>query len=268
MFKIGEFSKLSQVTVKTLRYYDQIGLLKPAEVDRWTSYRYYSASQLPRINRILALKDLGLSLDQIAQLLEDDLSPDQIRGMLRLKQAEIQQQVQEERARLDRVEWRLKQIEREETMPTQEVVIKKVPPIAVASVRDTVPVTQIGQLFGDVFAYLDQHKASPAGPTIGIYYDEEFHEEGVDVEAAVPVSEPVPTGERVKSRELPAVEEVACIIHEGNFDNLSGTYGQLMAWIEANGYRMAGPIREVYVQFTGPDATTNITEIQIPVEKA
>ena len=100
MFKIGEFSKLSHVTVKTLRYYDQIGLLTPAEVDRWTSYRYYSASQLPRLNRILALKDLGLSLDQIARLLDDDLPLDQIRGMLRLKQVELQEQLEEEQTRL------------------------------------------------------------------------------------------------------------------------------------------------------------------------
>lgn len=268
MFKIGEFSRFSQVTVKTLRYYDKLGLLKPAEIDPFTGYRYYSASQLPRINRILALKDLGLSLDQITQLLEDDLSPDQIRGMLRLKQSEIQEQVQEEQARLARVEWRLKQIEREETMPTQEVVLKKVPPIAVASVRDIVPTTGIGQLFGEVFAYLGQHRVNPAGPTMGIYYDEEFCEEAVDVETAVPVSESVPTGERVKSRELPAVEEMACIVHEGTFDNLAGTYGQLMAWIEANGYRMAGPIREVYMQWAGADDASNITEIQLPVEKA
>jgi DNA-binding transcriptional MerR regulator len=268
MFKIGEFSRFSQVTVKTLRYYDKLGLLKPAKIDRFTGYRYYSANQLPRINRILALKDLGLSLDQVAQLLEDDLSPDQIRGMLRLKQAEIQEQVQEEQTRLARVEWRLKQIEREETMPTQEVVLKKVPPIAVASVRDIVPITGIGQLFDEVFAYLGQHSVNPAGPTMGIYYDEEFREEAVDVETAVPVSESVPTGERLKSRELPAVEEMACIVHEGTFDTLAGTYGQLMAWIEANGYRMNGPIREVYVQFTGPDATTNITEIQLTVAKA
>ena len=148
MFKIGEFSRFSQVSVKTLRYYDQIGLLKPAEVDDFTGYRYYSASQLPRINRILALKDLGLSLKQITQLLEEDMTPDQIRGILRLKQVEIQQQVQQEQARLARVEWRLKQIEREETMPTQEVVLKKVPPIEVVSVRDIVPTTGISQLFG------------------------------------------------------------------------------------------------------------------------
>ncbi len=124
MFKIGEFSKLSRVTVKTLRYYDEIGLLKPAEVDRFTSYRYYSVSQLPRLNRILALKDLGLSLDQIGQLLKDDLSPEQIRGMLRLKQAEIRQQVQEEQARLARVEQRLRYIEQEDKMPNYDVVIK------------------------------------------------------------------------------------------------------------------------------------------------
>jgi len=97
--------------VKTLRYYDEIGLLKPAQVDRFTGYRYYSEDQLPRLNRILALKDLGLSLEQIGRLLDDDLPPAQLRGMLRLKQAEIQQCVEEEQARLARVEMRLRQIE-------------------------------------------------------------------------------------------------------------------------------------------------------------
>jgi DNA-binding transcriptional MerR regulator len=116
MFRIGEFSKLSHVPAKTLRYYDQIGLLAPAEVDRFTGYRYYSASQLPRLHRILAMKDLGLSLSQIGQLLEEDLSTDQIRGMLLLKRTEIQQQVEAEQARLARVEWRLKQIEEEISM--------------------------------------------------------------------------------------------------------------------------------------------------------
>jgi DNA-binding transcriptional MerR regulator len=111
MFKIGEFSRISQVSAKTLRYYDEIGLLTPARVDRFTGYRYYSADQLPRLNRILALKDLGLSLEQIAALLDDDLPPAEIRGMLRLKRVEIQQHLEEEQARLARVEARLKQIE-------------------------------------------------------------------------------------------------------------------------------------------------------------
>jgi effector-binding domain-containing protein len=268
MFKIGEFSRLSQVTVKTLRYYDKLGLLKPAEVDRFTSYRYYSASQLPRLHRILALKDLGLSLDQIGQLLEDDLPPDQIRGMLRLKQVEIQQQVQEEQERLARVEQRLRQIELEEAMPSQEVVLKKVPAQPVAAVRDTAPeYSAIGQLLGEVFGHLGQHKVGPAGPPIGIYHDHEYREKDVDIEAAVPVAGAVPEGERVKARELPAAE-VACIVHQGSFDTLSGTYGQLMGWVESNGYRISGPTREVYVQWQEDDPSGNVTEIQLPVEKA
>ena len=271
MFKIGEFSKLSHMTVKTLRYYDEIGLLKPAKVDRFTSYRYYSADQLPRLNRILALKDLGLSLDQIARLLDEDLPADQIRGMLRLKQVELQEQLEEEQARLARVEQRLRQIEQEETMSTQEVAVKNIPAQAVASVRDVIPsYGDLGQLFGEIFAYLGQHRITPAGPPIGIYHDHEFREQDVDAEVAVPVTGSIPEGDRVKKRELPAVEEMACIIHQGSYETIGGTYGQLMAWIEANGYRMVGPVHEVYVQGpgSGGDPSIYVTEIQLPVEKA
>jgi DNA-binding transcriptional MerR regulator len=151
MLKIGEFSRFSQVTVKTLRYYDEIGLLKPAKVDRFTGYRYYSAQQLPRLNRILALKDLGLALDQIAQLLEGDLSPDQIRGMLRFKQIELEEQLQEEQARLRRVEQRLRRIEQEETMPMQEIALKQIPAQTVVSVRDTIPISNLGQYLNAAF---------------------------------------------------------------------------------------------------------------------
>ncbi len=270
MFKIGQFSRFSRVTVKTLRYYDKIGLLKPAEIDRFTGYRYYSASQLPRLNRILALKDLGLSLEQIAQLIDGDLSPDQIRGMLRLKQVEIQGRLEEEQARLARVEWRLRQIEQEEAMSTQEVVIKSIPAQAVVSVRDTVPVSGISQLFDEVFGHLCRHSIAPAGPPFAIYYDEEFREGKMDTEIAAPVAGAVPADERVQARELPAVEQMACLIHAGGYETVGGTYGQLMAWAEANGYRVAGPVREVYLQGpeSGPDPSTYITEIQFPVEKA
>jgi DNA-binding transcriptional MerR regulator len=92
MLKIGEFSRLSQVTVKTLHHYDEIGLLKPSQTDPFTSYRYYALDQLPRLHSIMALKELGLSLDEIAQVLLEDLPPEQIRGMYRLKRAELQQQ--------------------------------------------------------------------------------------------------------------------------------------------------------------------------------
>ncbi len=138
MIKIGDFSKLSQVSIKALRYYDEMELLKPISVDRFTSYRYYSVSQLPRLNRILALKDLGLSLEQIGQVLNQGISPEQLRGMLRLKHAELQQDITEEQARLARVEARLNHIAMEGVMPNYEVVLKQVEPQLVAEVRGTV----------------------------------------------------------------------------------------------------------------------------------
>jgi DNA-binding transcriptional MerR regulator len=117
MLKIGEFSRLSQVTVATLHHYDEIDLLKPAQIDPFTNYRYYSVEQLSHIHRIMALKELGLSLEQIGLMLDEDVSTEQIRGMLRLKRAEIQQVVREEQQRLTRVEFRLRMIDAEDNFP-------------------------------------------------------------------------------------------------------------------------------------------------------
>src|SRR5215475_2195954 len=128
MIKIGEFSKLVQVPVPTLRYYDQLGLLKPVEVDRLTGYRYYSASQLPRLHRILALKGLGFSLEQIGAVLDEGLTAEQMRGMLRLRHAQISQQLAEVQSQLVEVEMRLRQIEREATTPAYDVILKQVEP--------------------------------------------------------------------------------------------------------------------------------------------
>ena len=111
LLTIGEFAEISGVPAKTLRYYDRIELFKPITVDPSTNYRYYSTDQLPEITRILTLKDLGLSLEQIAELLEDDLPLPELRGMLRLKKIEIQRHLEQEDMRLARVEARLRQIE-------------------------------------------------------------------------------------------------------------------------------------------------------------
>lgn len=103
MLKIGDFSKVAQVSVKTLRYYDELKLLRPAWVDRYTGYRYYTLQQLPRLNRILALRELGFSLLQIERLLRDDLPASELQRLMRLRHAELAEQVQVEQARLARV---------------------------------------------------------------------------------------------------------------------------------------------------------------------
>lgn len=152
MLKIGEFSRLSMVSVKALRYYDELGLLKPTRVDEYTGYRYYSTSQLTRLHRILAMKDMGLSLEQIVFLLDKELTPEQIRGMLRLKQVELQQQLVEGQARLARVEAWLQAFEQEAIMPAYDIVLKSVVPLRVARARGIAPnMEQLGPTLDRLF---------------------------------------------------------------------------------------------------------------------
>jgi len=157
MLKIGEFARVGQVSIATLRYYDQCGLLKPNALDPDTGYRYYSFNQLTRLNRILALKELGFPLEQIIRLLQEDLSLEQLRGMFTLKQAQTQQMIEIEQARLTRIAARLRQIEQEGIMPVYEVLLKQVDPLLVASVRTLVPMGEDpGQALGTIVDYLDQ----------------------------------------------------------------------------------------------------------------
>ncbi|MFC2024752.1 MerR family transcriptional regulator [Chloroflexota bacterium] len=270
MLKIGDFSRLSRVTVKALRYYDEIGLLKPAMVDRFNGYRYYSVDQLPRLNRIVVLKNLGLSLDEVAQLVSDNLSAAHIRQLLHVKQAEIRQRLSDENQRLGQVEEWLKQIEKEGIMPAKDVVIKKIEAQTIASARGVVPTySDIGQLFNELYPHLGQHQAQIIGPPIAIYHDMEFKERDPDIEVAAPIIGAVPETGRVKVRQLEAIDTAACLIHQGPYEAISESYQALMAWAETNGYRIAGPDREIYIK--SMNETTNpaefITELQLPVEK-
>jgi len=271
MLKIGDFSKLTFVSVKTLRYYDELGLLKPVRVDRESGYRYYTIDQLPRLNRILALKDLGLSLGQIAVLLRDELTAEHIRGILRLKLAETKERIREEEERRQRVEVRLKQIEMEGMLPMTEVIIKDLPEQYMACIRRTIPnYGVIGELFTELFGAIMPAGVRPLGPTMAIYHDLEFKEEQCDVEVCIPVGRDLPgEGQPIRTRKLPG-GKMACTIHTGPYENIGEAYSAVMSWLEANGYRLAGPQREVYLR--GPGDTRNpqeyVTEIQAPVEKA
>ncbi|PKO21240.1 MAG: MerR family transcriptional regulator [Chloroflexi bacterium HGW-Chloroflexi-1] len=271
MLKIGDFSRLSRVSVKALRHYDELELLKPDHVDRFTGYRYYAAHQLPRLNRILALKELGLSLEQIGRLLNEELPPAQIVGMLRLKRAEIRQGMGEAQARLAQIEARLKQLEQEGKMSAYDAVIKKVDALRVAAIRDVIPTYgDQGPLWGELMAWLPTGEASPTGPGLTIYHDTEYREQDVDVEVCQPVAAPVADHGRVKVHELPAVETMACLVHRGSYDGFSDAYGALMGWIEGNGYRIVGPNREMYLVAMGMvrNPAEYVTEIQFPVVKA
>lgn len=271
MIRIGDFSKLSQVSIKTLRYYDEMGLFKPIIVDRFTGYRYYSASQLPRLNRILALRDLGLSLDQIAQVLDEGVSPEQLRGMLRLKRAELQQHIAGEQARLARVEARLNTIDLEDTMPDYDVVIKQIEPQLVAGVRDTLSsYPEVGRLLEEVYGHLARHGVNGLDLVgAAIWHDDEFKTSDIDGEAVVYLKQSIPEGEHVKVYELPAAT-MASVVHKGAYNTFNRAYEAIGRWIETNGYKIVGPNREIYLYCTEPvrqDDDSYVTGIQFPVAK-
>jgi len=271
VFKIGDFSKMSRVSVKTLRYYDEVGLIAPASVDEFTGYRYYSADQLPRLNRILALKDLGFSLEQIARLLDGGLPANHIGEMLDLRKREIREQIEADQVMLDLIEGRLKQIEREGNMPVHDVVIKSIEPDMIASVRSIIPsYDYCGQLFGELMGYLMSHRVQFSWPPMGLFYYTEYKEQDVDVEVAMPVDPSTRGSDRIKVHELPGIETAACLIHKGDYYLFPESYEALMLWIQSNGYRIAGTDRQIYLRSYGDtqDMSDFLTEIQFPVVKA
>jgi DNA-binding transcriptional MerR regulator/predicted transcriptional regulator YdeE len=267
VLKIGDFSALTQVSIKTLRYYDDMGLLKPIHVDRSSNYRYYSASQLPRLYRILSLRDLGFPLEQITKLLDDGVTAEQLRGMLVLRQAEQETRVREEQDRLARLAARLRLIEREGDM-NKEVVLKEIAPQWIASVRGIIPAyPAVGMLYGELFGTLGP--AAISGLPVAIWHDGEHKESDIDGEAGVYLKQAVQARGRVKVYELPAAA-VASVIHQGAYNRLSEGYDAVLRWVEANGYRISGPVREIYLKCSQPvrqDDESYVTEIQIPVEK-
>lgn len=269
MIKIGNFAQISQVSVKTLRYYDEIGLLKPAQIDRFTGYRFYTIEQLPRLNRILALKELGFSLEQITQVMDQGLSADELRGILRLKQAELQLRLQTDQDMLSRIETRLRQIEQENQMPTYEVVIKNIEPMAIASTRGIIPsYPEQGGLWNLLGRYLELNKVQPVGACFTLYHSDEPE---IDAEVCEPVSAVIKTSEPIQSYILPGVEAVASTIHHGPFVTIGEGYNALIKWIEENGYQICGPCREIYLRPSHNGSQTDpqtLTEIQFPVRKA
>ncbi|HXQ38782.1 MAG TPA: MerR family transcriptional regulator, partial [Anaerolineales bacterium] len=209
MIKIGNFARLSQVSVVTLRYYDEMDLLKPVKIDTFTGYRFYSADQLPHLNRILALKDLGFSLEQIKLMLADGLTPEQLRGMLTLQRNEVEKRLSDEQGRLNRIEARLRQIEMENKMPTYDVVIKTTDPMLVASRRVTIPTNdQVPQYldpaFNEAYDYVRKQGAKDTGPCFALWHSPADVYENEDAEAIVPIDRRLKGTDRVKVYELPS----------------------------------------------------------------
>lgn len=273
MLKIGDFSRICQVTIKTLRHYDRLGLLRPAHIDTFTGHRYYSMSQMPRVNRILALKDLGLSLGEIKQVLDDNLSMLEIQGMLHLKQTQIRSEIISAQSRLHRIESRINQLNQENIMPDYEVIIKSLPAQRVLAIREIlVSSDEIPHFFAEIAEALKAQKIETSGAWIALYHHEGFRDTNLDIEIAIPVDmntkETVVLDDKryLRMRELTGYEEIATVVEDGHKENWSGSYTALGQFIESNPYEIVGAVREVYL--TAPDDDAGwLIEIQMPVQE-
>ena len=273
MFKIGDFSKVAQVSGRLLRYYDEIDLFKPSYTDPETSYRYYTAEQLPDLNRILALKNLGLSLDQIARMIQDQISTDEIRGMFLLKKSQIEQNLREDFFRLQAVESRLRQIDQAGSWSDLPVAIKDIPPQPFLSSRKRdLKSGEFYKFYGEVMLTLSSSNAKTYGKCICITHNDMMLDDGYDLELGFVVQD-----ESTKQLALPTHPDmemgilegaqVATLVHVGNWTTGLESYQALGTWVEQSGFRISGAGREVFIdiQLAEP-SDENIFEIQFPIE--
>jgi DNA-binding transcriptional MerR regulator len=271
MFSIGEFARHGRVSVRMLRHYDAIGLLRPACVDPASGYRFYQASQLAELNRVIALKDLGFTLHQVQAILEEKVTAAELRGMLKLRRAEIHAQIEAETDRLARVEARLLTIEDEARVPADGVVIKHLAPVRVGELTgqaagyEPEAITPVIQpLYCDLWQRMASAGVTAAGPAIAYYEDTPAGDGAIVVHAAVPVVEEADGDHGFGVVDLAEVQSAAAIIHHGSMDDVISTSQALARWIDANGYRSAGYAREVTLEWSA-DPDQWVTELQQPI---
>jgi DNA-binding transcriptional MerR regulator/effector-binding domain-containing protein len=274
MLSIGEFARLGQVSPRTIRHYGDVGILQPASVDPATGYRKYEFAQLAQLRRILALRDLGVGLDEIGALFSGGKEPsiEQLRGMLRLRESEIAASIAEQRARLRRVASYLDALERGELMSTIDIIVKTTEPVRMAATTGVAPGfghAHIGPVFETrlpiVWARVVEAGIEP-GKCVA-YYDWPDEEGAVVVHLGFDIGDaPFVDDDEVSIVELPAVE-VASALHRGPLDGISGTYEATIRWIDDNEYTITDCSREWTLEWHPDDPTKNVVELQFPVRR-
>jgi len=270
MFKIGEFSKLTQVSIRMLRYYDETGLLKPAEIDKFTNYRLYSTDQIPLLNKILFLRDLGFNVSEIALALSQ-WSDNFIADLLDNKRLEIENIIKTEQDKLSRIELAKRDIQQEKITIHYNVSIKSIPSYQVFSLRRVVPDYYAeGLLWKEMSAFADKNNIPVSNNTFTIYHDTDYKEKDVDIEICAPVAR---MGENIGGftyRNTEPIPIMACTMVYGPFENIAGAYLAFAGWLQEHSqYKMTGQSRQIVHRGPWNEETPDkyLTEIQIPLRK-
>ncbi len=275
MFQIGEFSRIGRVTIDTLRHYDALGLLKPAKVDPVTGYRYYTTRQLQLLNRIIALKEVGFSLEEIARILRDQPTVDELRGMLKAQLALAESAIEAAQLRRERILTRLNYLNQEENMPAYDVTLKSVDACTVAAIRETVPtIEQIPHRWGEMFKTIagwTKANGLQTGPALTIYHNDSYTQENIDTECAfvirdLKIDKAAAPERPIVVRQLEAVSHMATtVVADYRIEGLEPAYNAIGQWIGDHGYGIVGPLREIY--YGSPEDADYTAEIQFPVAR-
>ena len=252
MLKIGDFSRLCQISIKSLRHYDELGLIRPEHVDKFTGYRYYILQQLPRAHRIMALKEMGLSLEQVGIMLNQEMSVEELRGMFRLKQAEIEQRVREDQQRLMMIEFHINMINAEDKMPELDVKVKEIPAFKALYLRFKPVEHLIPRLGEEINQLIAIGKIKLAGTHIGALYGEEINPENYDFAFILPVSDEqmgdvtLSSGEVLKLKTIPTTLAATIVVEGHGEPDLLEKQVLLERWAVENGYNLCHEHRAIH----------------------
>ncbi len=270
MFRIGEFSKLTQVSIRMLRYYDETGLLRPKEIDKFTNYRLYSTDQIATLNKIKFLRDLGFNISEIAGALKQ-WSNEFITNLLENKSLEVLNTIKAERDKLSKIELAQKDIRREKIAIHYNVSIKSIPGYQVFSLRRTVPNYYAEeQLWQEMSAFANNNAIPVSSNTFTIYHDTDYREKDVDIEICAPVARMAESVNGFVYRSTEAVPIMAYTMVYGEFKNIAGVYLALANWLQEHPqYRMTGQNRQIVHRGPWNEESPDryLIEIQIPLEK-
>jgi len=267
MFKIGDFSKLSMVSIRMLRYYDDNDIFKPVVVDSFTGYRYYSAKQIHQINTIITLRDYGFSVLEIGAFLSS--SKDTQQKMLIDKQGSIAKSIENEKQRYNKITSTITNLYKENISMEFKVNIKSVPSMKAIALRDTIPAfNHEGILWERLGTYIEENKISVTDKSYATYYDKEYKESNVDVEVLMEVKSLGTDDKDIVFKETETIDKAACILVPGDYSNIAPAFEYLGKWLEETGNEMTGMSRQVPIK--GPwnesDPKNYLTELQCPIK--
>jgi len=269
VYRIGLFSKINKVTVKTLRYYDEMGLLKPAFVDRENGYRYYTSEQLPKLHKIIALRQIGFSIDEILAILNGR----NIAGVFMERKLELEELIEDNQQQLSQITHYLEKMKEDFNM-SYEVVLKELPEVLVYSKRMVIPNYDY---YFDIIPKIGE-EVSKANPDLKcavpeycfiIYHDGEYKEKDIDVEYCEAVTSMGTDTGTIKFKKIDRVPTAACVLHKGPYRTIGNAYAHLFMWIADNNYTPCENPRESYIDGIWNKENENdwLTELQVPIIK-